>query len=111
MLDGRWSQRSVRWTVAGLYTASIFLLAPFVPKLWDFLTYVLTNEGAIRTVNRAVPVVGVVAVASILFVVRARRPSGFASTSPDLPVPQSRAPNDGRSLSSERQKPVSQMRA
>ena len=77
MLDGRWSQRSVRWTVAGLYTASIFLLAPFVPKLWDFLTYVLTNEGAIRTVNRAVPVVGVVAVAAILFVVRARRPSGY----------------------------------
>jgi len=77
MMNGRGSQRFVRWTVAGLYTAAIFLFAPLVLPLWDSLTAMLTHEGAVLTVNRTVPIVGMIAIAAILFVVRARRPSGY----------------------------------
>ena len=63
----------IRWIVAVIYTAAIYAIAPLVPKLWDFLTHVLSNEGAIRTVNLAVPVLGAIAVVVILTVIR-RRP-------------------------------------
>jgi len=48
-----------------------------VPGLWDFLTRVLTNEGAIRTVNLAVPIVGIVVAAFILIAARVRRLSSY----------------------------------
>jgi len=77
MAEIRGSKRIVRWTVAGVYTTAIFLVAPYTPRLWDFLTRVLGNETAILSVNRAVPTVGLVAAAVILLVVRDRRPRTY----------------------------------
>ncbi len=73
MRETRAGRRAVRWVVAAVYTASIFLVAPFVPQLWDLLCKLLTNEGAIRTVNRAVPLVGAIAAVTILLLIRERR--------------------------------------
>jgi choline-sulfatase len=70
-------KRAGRWVVAALYTASVFLLIPLVYPMWNTIVRLLTVPGAVRAVNTAVPVIGVLATVAILAVVRERRLSSY----------------------------------
>lgn len=67
------NKRIVRWIVAILYTASIFLLIPFVLPIWNRLCAEFSVPAVVRTVNTAVPALGVLALIAFFAFARETR--------------------------------------
>ena len=76
-MTSKTAQRAQHWIVAGVYTALIYVFAWFVNPLWDRLTVVLGTESAGITINRAVPILGLVLLALLLIRFRLPRLSSY----------------------------------
>ena len=70
-------QRIQYWIVAAVYTALIYTFAWFVNPLWNRLTELLGTENAGITVNRAVPILGLVLLALLLIRFRLPKLSSY----------------------------------